>query len=197
MTVHRKHGKRHEADFYATPPYVVAVGVKFAGELVEDTPKSILEPGSAAAAPFLAGLAPVFPKAKMVGIEYLGLKPNEKAHPGIIFDTDFMAWGATRTEKFDLIITNPPFSLALPFLQTGLELLAEGGLLVYLLRLSWFAGQKRFNLVHKTNPPIAARVLVERPSFTGKGTDSEEYAFFAYKRQNILGATEVDLVSWR
>jgi SAM-dependent methyltransferase len=125
----------------------------------------------------------------------------------ITFDTDFMAWAATTDERYDLIISNPPFSLALPFVQHALRLLAPGGTLVYLLRLSWFAGKVRYDgtvrgkqkyaPLHSVNPPIRAAVLVERPSFTGGGTDGEEYAFFAYQQANLRLTTQVDLLSWR
>ncbi len=83
------------------------------------------------------------------------------------FSTDF---------KTDLIITNPPFSIALEFLQKSL---IESKTVVYLLRLNFMGSQKRKEFWQK-NPPTHLFTLSKRPSFTGKGTDATEYAWFVW-----------------
>jgi Predicted RNA methylase len=45
--------------------------------------------------------------------------------------------------RFDTIITNPPFSQLLPYIRRGLEVVNEGGQLVYLMPLSWMGAQGR------------------------------------------------------
>lgn len=82
----------------------------------------------------------------------------------------------------DLILTNPPFSLALEFLEKSLT---ESSCVVYLLRLNFLGSQKRKEFWQK-NPPTHLFVLSKRPSFTGKGTDATEYAWFCWDKADII-----------
>lgn len=108
----------------------------------------------------------------------------------------------------DLIITNPPFSIALEFLEKSLK---EAKTVVYLLRLNFMGSQKRKEFWQK-NPPSHLFTLSERPCFSafckgskklkikgcgksypkdtkafcdcggtiGNGTDATEYAWFVW-----------------
>jgi hypothetical protein len=79
----------------------------------------------------------------------------------------------------DIIITNPPYSLALPFVQRSLaEMAPRGGTVAMLLRLNWLEGQGRAGF-HRENPSDVL-VLPKRPSFTGKGTDATGYGWFCW-----------------
>lgn len=64
----------------------------------------------------------------------------------------------------DLIICNPPYSLAFQFLKRALREVSERGEVAFLLRLAWMAGleRARFHLEH----PSDVYVLSKRPSFT-------------------------------
>lgn len=84
--------------------------------------------------------------------------------------------------KANVIITNPPFSLAMEFLQKSL---AEAWSVFYLLRLNFLGSQKRREF-WQTNRPSHVLVLSKRPSFTGHGTDSIEYAWFCWDRGNYM-----------
>ena len=84
--------------------------------------------------------------------------------------------------KSDLIVTNPPFSLALEFLEKSLR---EAEVVVYLLRLNFLGSQKRKPFWEK-NPPSHIFVLSKRPSFTGKGTDATEYAWFVWDKKGAI-----------
>lgn len=88
------------------------------------------------------------------------------------------------TEKYDLILTNPPFSLAKEFLQKSLK---ESDCVCYLLRLNFLGGQKRKKeLWDIIGNPNKLFILSKRPSFTGKGTDATEYAWFCWDSKNII-----------
>lgn len=113
----------------------------------------------------------------------------------------------TTFTNIDLIITNPPFSLALEFLQKSLT---EANSVWYLLRLNFLGSQKR-KPFWNANPPSHVLVLSERPCFVwvcqnkackamyepgsttycecgGKiraQTDSIEYAWFGWDRLNV------------
>jgi hypothetical protein len=80
-----------------------------------------------------------------------------------------------------IIITNPPFSLALEFLGKSLW---EAGTVCYLLPLNFLGSIKRHEF-WKANPPTHLFPLSRRPSFTGKGTDACDYAWFVWDCQDI------------
>jgi len=84
--------------------------------------------------------------------------------------------GLEPEEMQDVVITNPPFSQSLEFVQGALK---DGKIVVMLLRLNWLASQKR-NRFLLTNPP-SVYVLPRRPSFTADGkTDCIDYAWFIW-----------------
>ena len=89
---------------------------------------------------------------------------------------------ASHCEDVDLIITNPPFSLAMEFLKKSLH---ESGTVVYLLRLNFLGSQKR-RLFWQTCKPTHLYVLSKRPSFTGHGTDATEYAWFCWDDSEVI-----------
>jgi len=80
--------------------------------------------------------------------------------------------------KPDLILTNPPYSLAEKFARRALSEVAFDGFVCMLLRLNWLGSKKRAPF-HKTYPSDVY-VLSKRPSFTGDGTDATEYAWFVW-----------------
>lgn len=82
------------------------------------------------------------------------------------------------TGRVDCIITNPPFSLATQFIDRSLE---EAGFVAYLLRLNFWGSRKRKDW-WQGKEPTHQFTLSERPSFTGKGTDATEYAWFVWDR---------------
>lgn len=88
----------------------------------------------------------------------------------------------SNTFRADFAITNPPFSLALEFLE---KMLHEVKSVFCLLRLNFLGSQKRYEFWN-TNPPTHVLVLSKRPSFTGKGTDSIEYAWFCWDRHSAV-----------
>lgn len=63
----------------------------------------------------------------------------------------------------DLIVTNPPFSLAMAFAERALDEVREGGTVALLLRLSWLASgeRKTFHEAH----PCDVYVMSRRPAF--------------------------------
>lgn len=89
--------------------------------------------------------------------------------------------GAINLSTFDVVITNPPFSEAQAFLDACLspgrmKLMTP---VVMLLRLAWLAGEERAAGHQRAMPNVY--VLPQRPSFTGSGTDSADYAWFVWQ----------------
>lgn len=81
-------------------------------------------------------------------------------------------------EGFDLIVMNPPYSDAARHVEHALTLLACGGSCAALLRLGFLCSGKRADF--RRRRPCDVFPLVPRPSFTGGGTDSSEYAWFIW-----------------
>lgn len=78
----------------------------------------------------------------------------------------------------ELAITNPPFSLAQEVIEYCLTKI-KAKRTIMLLRLNFLASQKRKEFWQKY-PPSRIYVLSKRPSFTGTGTDSQDYAWFVW-----------------
>lgn len=101
---------------------------------------------------------------------------------------DFVGGDFGGTE-FAAVITNPPFSLALPFIEHALELAPW---VVMLLRLNFLASAGRAEFFREQAPDVY--VLPNRPSFTDDGrTDATEYAWFVWppERGRRAGRLEV------
>lgn len=84
-----------------------------------------------------------------------------------------------------LFVSNPPFSLAEEFLKIVDEWLVDivnargDSEAWFLLPLNWFGSLRRADLLNRFKPSYMA-VLAPRPSFTGTGTDSNEYGWFRW-----------------
>lgn len=138
----------------------------------------------------ISSLESILPRVRLTDIE-TSLEPCRGND--IIFDKlpGIRSWAelslgvdylSTSFDSVDLIITNPPFSLALPFLSKSLQ---EALTVIYLLRLNFLGSRKRRQF-WADNPPTHLYVLSSRPSFTGKGTDATEYAWFCWDRGDYM-----------
>lgn len=97
--------------------------------------------------------------------------------------------------KDDLIITNPPFSLSIPFLTKSLQ---EAETVCYLQRLNWLGSQERKDFWN-ANTPDKIFVLSKRPQFMKEmglksGTDSTEYAWFIWDKLNIVQGKHIEVL---
>lgn len=92
----------------------------------------------------------------------------------------------------DVLITNPPFSLAIEFIEHSMRLF-PGAYLAFLLRLNFLGAQARSAFWRRHAPDVY--VMPKRPSFTPDGkTDSTEYAWFVWpggKHDRTAGRLEV------
>lgn len=79
----------------------------------------------------------------------------------------------------DVIITNPPYSLAQEFIEASLRC---AKIVAMLLRLNFLASETRHAFFEKHGMPDVY-VLPNRPSFVGGKTDATEYAWMVWDRQ--------------
>lgn len=94
---------------------------------------------------------------------------------------DFMVFEPQRRPRYqpeetvDIIITNPPYSLALDFAMAATSMAPQVALL---LRLNWLATAFRNDWLRSNTPSIY--VLPNRPSFCDGRTDATEYAWMVW-----------------
>lgn len=164
MSSTNRGSKRLDKDEYQTPVWAVK---KIVGEINWDDVHSFLEP--------CFGTGNIY---KNVPIQNV---PTKKLSCDINTNMDYFNHHFMNT--VDLIITNPPYFLALEFLEKSLS---DAQTVIYLLRLNFLGSQKR----HKfwtLNPPSHLFVLSKRPSFTDDNhTDSTEYAWFCWDRGSLI-----------
>jgi len=96
--------------------------------------------------------------------------PPEEYTPSIV--KDHGGW--------DIIATNPPYSLAEEFVRKSLGVLHPMGIAVFLLRVG-FAGSIKRMPFFRERPPFEIGEFVRRFSFDGKGTDYTDYCLFYWQ----------------
>lgn len=104
------------------------------------------------------------------GAIYDRIRCHRRLHCEIAEGTNYLTWKPK--DRVDLIITNPPFSLAQEFLEKSLE---EAATVIYLLRLNFWGSRKR-KPFWKSHRPTHQLTLSERPCFVWacKGVKGEK-----------------------
>ena len=88
-----------------------------------------------------------------------------------------LGWGWPGPARFDLVITNPPFSLAYEFARVAMRM---SDCVILLVRLGWLASEKRAEWLRDHPPRLL--VLPNRPRFVaGKHTtDQTDYGWLCW-----------------
>ena len=93
-----------------------------------------------------------------------------------------------------MIITNPPFNLAMEFITKALADVSDGGYVVMLLRLNYFGTKKRLKFWHHCMPQITY-VHHARPGFypnRPSKTDATEYMHAVWQK----GVQDEERTKW-
>ena len=99
-----------------------------------------------------------------------------------VTNQDYLILNQKDKETPKVIITNPPFVLAMECLKKSFEINPE--YVVFLLRLNFLASKSRARFMSENTPDVY--VLSQRPSFTTNGGhDSTDYAWFVWHRDRI------------
>lgn len=101
------------------------------------------------------------------------------------------------SQKFDLITSNPPFSLIHPFIERSLDLLPDHGHLAFLLRLNYFGTQERSEWL-KSLMPEYTYVHARRASFdpVTNRTDSIEYMHAVWRKGHYPKHTMLRIIPY-
>lgn len=204
---------RSPNDFYVTDPAEIGRFLRRwcltdpQAEAFWSKPRSILDPSA-------GGLTETITIEQKAPKPPLVFQPSEMSYPKAIneflnqayrikpeqFDTidirqnskaatkgDFINYRPFHTrECYDMVITNPPFSLALEFIRKALMVVRPGGYVVMLLRLNFFGSEDRNPFFLNGQMPDIAYVHSKRLGFTPDGkTDSIEYMHAIWKKTDF------------
>lgn len=162
MSATNRGAVRSAKDFYPTPSWLTEAVVLV---LQRYEPRRILEPAAGEGA-IVRVLQAAFPNAVIDAGD-------------ITTGRDFLATPPPYKATYDLIITNPPYSLAQEFIERALELRASPrSVVAMLLRINYLGSQKRATWLRANFPAIY--VTPRRPDFTGGGGDATEYAWMIW-----------------
>ena len=174
-----------DSDHYPTPPLLAREGLRAVVELLGHQPEFMVEPGCADRAPFLTAAANPDWEAdcdtRLVGVEHRDVpRPEAVDVLGHWFPrTDYLTWTPKSRWAPDLIMTNPPFSLAVEFIERSRQLVDPYGLVVMLLQTGIEGSNDRREFWAK-HRPILKLTPRPRPGFVKGGNDSREYAFYVF-----------------
>lgn len=148
---------RHEHDDYSTPPRDVRAILKH----LKVTGERCLEPcaGSGVIVREIVAMGGIVRAIDICEHHRLELENSGAVDVSI---EDYLS--TDKLKFYDLVITNPPFVLALDVVLRALENVRPSGTVAMLLRLNWLASQERIAF-HKAHPSDVY-VLPIRPSFT-------------------------------
>lgn len=170
-------------DFYPTPGYVTRGFLDdIFARTMRPAPAKILEPCAGDGA-MVHELRRTWPSAQLDAFD---VQPQDQGREGI---EQRAFWFDEEPGGYDLVFTNPPFSLALQFAQYCLAKRNHGGTVVLLLPMAFWESRERFEF-NRMNMPHHVYPLHERISFTKDGkTDSRQCGWFVWRENNGRGYT--------
>lgn len=187
MSATNRGAKRAANDFYETPSWLAdALFAEIRGDGFR--PKAVYEPGYGRGA-LSAGARRAFgAELRVHGCDLA--EPAPRIDDEYRWDLDeqpttFMPGDFLTAEPIGdhrdcgLIVMNPPFSLAREFIDRALEINTRA-CVAALLRLNMLGAEYRAAW-WRSLPLSGVWVTPKRPSFTGKGTDATEYAWFLFR----------------
>lgn len=164
--------RRNSMDFYATPDYVTLALLER-----EEFGDRILEPacGDGAISKLLKGT----------------ITSMDVIDRGCGTVQDYFTY--IPEESFDAVITNPPYSLALRFVEKALSDVKEYGKVAMLLKLVFLEGEERRKFFQKS-PPKKVLVFSKRLVFSGQtNTSMLCFAWFIWEK-GFKGKTTIEWV---
>ena len=182
-------------DAYPTPPRLASAGVHLALELyprfLGETIK-FLEPGAGITAPFCKAIEDQLGhRVVTAGVEVRDIKehiPELSKHCDLYdYNQDFLEYEPAPEFTPDLIVTNPPYSLAEQFVRHSMKILSDTGLCIMLIQCGFSGSNKRIPFWSEY-PPIFQVMPRPRPGFVKIGknsSDSREYYFYVWAGKRL------------
>ena len=195
--------KLNPTDFYETPIPLAVRGIEIANRYWHQSdwardpvgePNRVLDPSMGTGPYGVAGKI-VLPNATVYGLD---IQYRDQIDPAVyrrIRRLSFLDMPVPKDEKtrwkywpqrFDLIVTNPPFSLAEEFINKGLELLVSGGVLCLLLKAEFYCGMGRNERLFNAgkHPHYIVVPYRTRVSFDGTGrSNTHDYVYYVWQNE--------------
>ena len=185
MSATNRGSKRINSDFYVTPQQSIEVlldNIKHIANPFNPNYK-ILEP-SAGDGAICKVLKHKLPYARVVANE---IREEENRHlktlANQVHNYDFLEYPSHYCDC-DLIITNPPFSLAQEFIEKALSISKPNTYVIMLLRLAFLESKKRHAFWQKY-PLSELYVLSQRPKFINNKSDATAYGWFVWNKTQV------------
>ena len=180
---------RHKSDYYITPKNDIKLFLnRFLEKNKIDLERiNILDPCAGGDKKNEMSYPSILKMYNPISIKTIDIREDSRAE----LIADFLK--VEPKQKFDLIITNPPFGIAQEIIEHSFNFVNNSGYIVILQRLNFLGSKKRFAFWEK-NKPYQIYVHHKRMSFTENGaTDSIEYAHFVWKK-GFSGDTTLHLI---
>jgi len=179
MSATNRGAVRNEADFYVTPRKTVDLILNEISDSHYEYAQ-ILEPCAGNGA-IVKALREWFSSSTITANEIRREERNSLFESGAdyVVNCDFIKPN-TLGSNYDLIITNPPYSIAQEIIEHCFKI-APDAEVIMLLRLGFLESQKRREFWER-HPLTQLYPLLKRPSFTGKGTDATAYGWFVWSK---------------
>lgn len=171
-------------DPYYTPDWLVRLTLERVVPRIAPVPSHIIEPGAGGGA-FVKQLRARYPDSHITAIDVVA---NEWPEATESIVGDFLT---AELGRYDLAVGNPPFSLAMPFIQ---RCRAVSKATVLLLRQGFLSSARRAAF-WRLHPPNDVFILPDRPSFTpDRQGDSADYCLVCWGKQALgLGFPQRDI----
>lgn len=202
--------ERKQFEFFTTDPALAIKVCQRVAEVIR-APAFILEP-SAGDGAFVRAAKMMWP---MPGTVITAVEPLAAARPHLqragadevstVRLEEFAVQAPERIQRADLVIGNPPFTLAEQHIRLLLGLMKPGAHIAFLLRLGFYGAQDRQDF-WAAFPEKWMFPVNPRPSFLGehgKGkTDGQEYALFIWEKcereedQRAIHSRRGPLIIW-
>lgn len=186
---------RHDNDLYQTP---IELAGYMADKFILSTQKMVLDPGCGNG---------VFGKAvrSKYGMNIKGMDITYLENHSSIYD-EFILGDYTKEivipwlDKVDVVIGNPPYSLAERFIEVSHDYLNDNvhSQIIFLLKIAFLNSVKRGRGLFQKYPPALVMPLMQRPSFYGNGkTNDYDFAIYVWTPNLNFGHTTIEWADWR
>lgn len=190
-------------DFFPTPPDLCRAALALMPEPFQDT-DNVLDVGCGTGN-WGKALRSYNNNLTLDGIDIAKYEINPNPYNNL-FLFDYRDW--TSEKKYDKIIGNTPYTrsggvrdmrLAEKFVFKSLDLLREGGFLMFLLRTEFLHGERRAKTLYSKYKPIKVFVSNSRVSwFPEKGSGNTlGYSIFLWQKGSFTNPTTVHYFGWK
>lgn len=170
--------KKHTADYYITPHYAIEDFFKEFKKYERISCNKILDPCAGGDSKNVMSYPYVINKLHSgYKVDTIDIREDSRAN----IKNNYL--NIDCKNKYNIIITNPPFNLALEIITKALEDVRDNGYVIMLLRLNFFGSQARKDF-WQNNMPKYAFIHSKRLGFVkdSNKTDSIEYCHVVWQK---------------